>query len=127
MIPLTALRYIGAPLALVALIAWLWIGWTNADNRADDLSKQVRVQTARADAAEKREMVMRQAEAERMMDESHLDQVKDDLTHAIDNAPKGTSPGPATVAVNCARYSLQYSKEILAKNTTYNRICNHGK
>jgi hypothetical protein len=115
--PLTALRIAG-PVALVLLIGWLWFGWTAADNRADSLATTVREQTARAEAAEKREMAMKRAEAERVMDGAQLDTMKEELTDAIKSAPR-TAPGAATVAAGCIR--LQRAG--LAASPEYQRVC----
>ncbi|WP_203309749.1 hypothetical protein [Sphingomonas beigongshangi] len=103
MIPAWVLRYAAPPLVVAAIVAWLWLGWSHADNRADKLQTQLTTQTARAEAAERKVKAMAQADAERAMDDSKIDQMKDDLTHAISTAPKGTAPGPATLALGCAR------------------------
>ncbi len=116
--PLLALR-IGAPLALVALIAWLWLGWTAADNRADGLATTVREQTARAKAAERREMAMKRAEAERAMDGTQLDAMKEELTDAIKTVPAGTAPSAATLVAGCVRLR----RAGLAASPDYRRVC----
>lgn len=97
------LARIGIPIAVLAALAWLWFGWTAADNRADRLSADLQVQTARADAAEKREMAMKRAEAERAVDGAQIDAMKEELTDAIKSVPPGTAPGAATLAAGCVR------------------------
>lgn len=118
MTPLLALR-IAVPVAIIAIIAWLWIGWSAADGRADRLAADLQVQTARAAAAEKREAAMKRAEAERAMDATQLDAMKDDLTHAIESAPAGAAPGPASVAAGCIRLR----RAGLTASPDYRRIC----
>lgn len=116
--PLLALR-IGIPVALVVLIGWLWFGWTAADNRADRLTADLRVQTARADAAEKREMAMKRAEAERAVDGAQIDAMKEELTDAIKSVPAGTAPGAATLVAGCVRLR----RAGLTASSEYLRIC----
>ncbi|MBI0474205.1 hypothetical protein D9601_02345 [Sphingomonas sp. MA1305] len=113
------LRYVAPPLAFLAVVAWLWTGWSHADARADDLKGQLIDQTARADALQKKVAAMAQADAERALDGDKLDQMKDDLTHAIDAAPKGNAPGPASVAVGCARLRAQGN----TASAAYRRVC----
>lgn len=115
--PLLALR-IGIPLAVVALIAFLWLGLDRANARADALAADLQVQTARAEAAEKRERVMKQAEAERVMDDTRLDTMQEDLTNAIKTAPTG-APGPAATALGCERLR----RAGLTSSASYRRLC----
>lgn len=103
MIPAWILRYAAPPLVVAAIVAWLWLGWSHAVSRADKLQTQLTAQTARADAAERKVAAMAQADAERAMDDSKIDQMKDDITHVIQTAPKGSGPGPASLALNCLR------------------------
>lgn len=116
--PLLLLR-IGLPVALLALIAWLWFGWAAADNRADRLSNDLQVQTARAVAAEKRETAMKKAEAERAVDGAQIDAMKEELTDAIKSVPAGTAPSAATVAAGCIRLR----RAGLTASTDYKRVC----
>ena len=115
---LLALR-IGIPVAILAAFAWLWLGWTAADNRADRLSADLRVQTARADAAEKREMAMKRAEAERAVDGAQIDAMKEELTDAIKSVPAGTAPGAATLVAGCIRLR----RAGLTSSPEYQRLC----
>ncbi len=110
--------YIAGALVVVIIICVMWIGWTNASDRADDLQEALQVQTARADTAERKVNAMVQADAERAMDETKLDQMKDDLTNAIDSAPKD-KPDAAAIGLACVR--LQRAG--LASTPEYRRQC----
>ncbi len=110
--------YIAGALVVLIIICVMWLGWTPASDRADDLQEQLTVQTARADTAERKVNAMVQADAERAMDETKLDQMKDDLTNAIDAAPKD-KPDAAGVSLACERLR----RAGLTASADYRRVC----
>ncbi|GGO95069.1 hypothetical protein [Stakelama pacifica] len=110
---------ITAGVVVVVTIGALYGLWQGAEEKAAGFRIEAEAAAAQLANAEKRMRVLEQAAAEREADRTEVQTMKDDLTDAIRNADAGAAPGPAAVALGCARLRRAGS----TSSPEYQRIC----
>ena len=118
-IPWSLILKLGIPLALIAAIVVQHFLLTAADSRNDVLRSQNITLATELEHAKQVNVTLETAAAERAADTADLDTMKEDLTHAIESAPKGIAPSAATVALGCARLRRQGN----TSSTSFAAIC----
>jgi len=102
-IPWGLILKLGIPLALIAAIIGQHFLLVRADSTIAGQRIQIEQQVAELEREKLKTATLEKAATERADDTAHLDTMKDDLTNAINAAPKGNAPSPAVRALACER------------------------